>query len=183
MKKVALAFMWLFTLLTFIGGAYVLLNKGSVNAGYAVVPSVLGIACSSIFHSLKDREKEPGGTQAKWLDALMVLYFVPYSYLAVYGDITFGSMALYLLPVCAFSALCVVTVKMGSMWHLIVGNILSFVSSYACAHLFITEKWGWYFKPLTGAQIVSGISFLAMVIQFSIGIGCFIKKRRNTEDT
>ncbi len=95
----------------------------------------------------------------------MLLYFIPYSYLAVYGDVNFGSMALYLLPVAAFSLLCYVTLKAKSIWYLILGNILSFVSSYACVHLFVTEKWEWYFKPLTGEQLVTVISFLAILLQ------------------
>lgn len=33
----------IFTLLTFVGATYVLLNKGQVSAGYAVVPMVLAI--------------------------------------------------------------------------------------------------------------------------------------------
>ena len=36
-------FALIFTLLTFVGAAYVLLNKGQVSAGYAVVPMLLTI--------------------------------------------------------------------------------------------------------------------------------------------
>ena len=49
MKKLFGILSILFILLTFIGAIYVLINKGTVNAGYAVVPMVLTLACSSIF--------------------------------------------------------------------------------------------------------------------------------------
>lgn len=55
MKKIVLGFMLLFTILTFLGAGYVLVNGGRVNAGYAVVPAMFGIACSSIFHSMKGK--------------------------------------------------------------------------------------------------------------------------------
>ena len=42
-----------FVILTFIGAAYVLINKGTVNAGYAVVPSLF----CAIFSQLTISEK------------------------------------------------------------------------------------------------------------------------------
>ena len=40
MKRVALILGIIFLILTFIGGGYVLINHGQVNAGYAVIPAV-----------------------------------------------------------------------------------------------------------------------------------------------
>jgi len=37
-----------FIVLTFIGAGYVIINKGEVNAGYAVVPSLLSICFSQL---------------------------------------------------------------------------------------------------------------------------------------
>lgn len=44
---------FIFMILTFIGAGYVLLNKGQVNAGYAVIPSLF----CAIFSQLAVYEK------------------------------------------------------------------------------------------------------------------------------
>ncbi|MGN0554748.1 MAG: hypothetical protein ACI4LI_02495 [Candidatus Fimenecus sp.] len=44
MKKIAFVLSIIFTVLTFVGAVYVLINHGQVNAGYACVPMVLAIA-------------------------------------------------------------------------------------------------------------------------------------------
>lgn len=46
MKKLLLALSIIFSALTFAGAAYVLISRGTVNAGFAVVPMVLALACS-----------------------------------------------------------------------------------------------------------------------------------------
>lgn len=53
MKKVALVFSIMFIALTFVGAGYVLYNGGKVNAGYAVIPSVLALASISFYRSRK----------------------------------------------------------------------------------------------------------------------------------
>lgn len=45
MKKAALILGIIFLVLTFIGGGYVLINHGQVNAGYAVVPGTWTMIC------------------------------------------------------------------------------------------------------------------------------------------
>ena len=49
MKKIALILGIIFSVITFIGAGYVLLNHGSVNAGYACVPMVLALASFSAY--------------------------------------------------------------------------------------------------------------------------------------
>lgn len=44
-KKAAFIMGILFLILTFIGGVYVLINHGEVNAGYAVVPFLWTMIC------------------------------------------------------------------------------------------------------------------------------------------
>ncbi len=45
MKKIALILGIIFLFLTFIGGGYVFMNHGQVNAGYAVVPGLWTAIC------------------------------------------------------------------------------------------------------------------------------------------
>lgn len=52
-EKVFRILTFIFMILTFIGTGYVLLNKGQVNAGYAVIPSLF----CAIFSQLAVYEK------------------------------------------------------------------------------------------------------------------------------
>lgn len=56
--KIFMVLMIIFSLLTFIGAGYVLVNKGEVNAGYAVIPSLFGICFSTLYRSSKKTIEE-----------------------------------------------------------------------------------------------------------------------------
>ena len=53
MKKAALVLSVIFTILTFIGAGYVLYNRGQVNAGYAIIPSVFALAGIAFYRNRK----------------------------------------------------------------------------------------------------------------------------------
>ena len=53
MKKAALILGIIFLALTFVGGGYVLINHGQVNAGYAVVPGIWAMICFGFYRSGK----------------------------------------------------------------------------------------------------------------------------------
>lgn len=53
MKKIFLVLYILFSILTFCGAGYVIFHKGTVNAGYAVVPMLFAMICSEIYRSNK----------------------------------------------------------------------------------------------------------------------------------
>lgn len=57
MKKIFLALSLIFVLLTFIGAGYVLYTKGEANAGYAIIPMVISLACISLYRSKFKNEK------------------------------------------------------------------------------------------------------------------------------
>lgn len=57
MKKILFLFSIVFAILTFVGAGYVLINKGTVNAGYAVIPMMISFACSNSFIDLKNKAK------------------------------------------------------------------------------------------------------------------------------
>lgn len=59
MKKltVLMTFQILFTILTFIGAGYVLINKGQVNAGYAVIPCVIVVIFNNFIIIEKTKNK------------------------------------------------------------------------------------------------------------------------------
>ena len=53
MKKLLLILSIIFVVLTFVGAIYVLTSNGTANAGYAVVPMVIALACFSWYRSYK----------------------------------------------------------------------------------------------------------------------------------
>lgn len=53
MKRTALILGIIFLILTFVGGGYVLINHGQVNAGYAVVPGIWAMICFGFYRSGK----------------------------------------------------------------------------------------------------------------------------------
>lgn len=52
-KKLTLALSVIFTILTFAGAGYVLLNGGKVNAGYACVPMVFALISFYFYRKYK----------------------------------------------------------------------------------------------------------------------------------
>ena len=54
MVKLVLIMGIIFLILTFAGGAYVIINHGEVNAGYAIVPSIFTIICFEYYRNKKE---------------------------------------------------------------------------------------------------------------------------------
>ena len=48
----------IFTVLTFIGAGYDFINKGEVNAGYAVIPSLFSVIFSQLSISEKNKNSK-----------------------------------------------------------------------------------------------------------------------------
>lgn len=56
-EKIFKLLTFLFMILTFIGVSYVLMNRGKVNAGFAVIPSLFCIVFSQLTISEKKKNK------------------------------------------------------------------------------------------------------------------------------
>ncbi|MBQ7889303.1 MAG: hypothetical protein IJ356_06045 [Erysipelotrichaceae bacterium] len=56
MKKILLVCSIIFNTLAIIGAVYVLSLKGTVNAGYAVVPMAIGLACLSAYNAMSNKK-------------------------------------------------------------------------------------------------------------------------------
>lgn len=57
MKRILQILTLLFSLLTFIGAGYVLVNHGQVSAGYACVPCILCVACLAAARTITNDKK------------------------------------------------------------------------------------------------------------------------------
>lgn len=56
MRKILLVLTIIFAILTFIGAGYVLASKGTVNAGYSVIPGIWTVICLSGYRWYKKKK-------------------------------------------------------------------------------------------------------------------------------
>lgn len=102
-----------------------------------------------------------------WIIRILLLagFCVPYAFLAMNGDATFGTMMFYGIMVVCLWLLCWVSVRTENRPIIIIGNILSTFISYLFLTMFQTEMWQWYFKPFSPRSLLITISVIALVIQ------------------
>ncbi len=107
---------------------------------------------------------------------LLIAYCVPFAFLSVNGDATSGTMLYYGVMIAGFALLCWAAIKTNNVAILYIGNVSSFVSSYAVAKLSGLEAMGHYFKPFTSYGLIIAISIVAIIIQTVIVLICTRKK-------
>ena len=95
---------------------------------------------------------------------LLVAYCVPFAFLSVNGDATSGTMLFYGVMIAGFALLCWGALKTNNVSVLYIGNVLSFVSSYAVAKLSGLEPMGHYFKPFTAHSLIVVISVVVLIV-------------------
>lgn len=108
---------------------------------------------------------------------LLLGYCIPFVFLAMNEDATVGTLWFYLVMIIGFCGLCYFSAKTKNSWIVIVGNILSFLSSCIFAWNFQTEKWEYYFKPFLPNQLIIFETVIAVVIQLIVAV-CLVKKKR-----
>ena len=113
-------------------------------------------------------------------ELLLIGYCIPFSFLAMCGDVTFGTMWLYALLIVGMGFLCWGAVKSQSLIALVFGNALSCIVSIACVMVFQTAEWAGYFKPFTATTMVILISAAAFILQFIVW-SIATKKRKDKE--
>lgn len=111
---------------------------------------------------------------------LILGYCVPFVFLGMNEDATTGTLWFYLVMILGFGALCYYSVKTKNTFIIVLGNILSFISSCSFAWIFQTEKWEYYFKPFLPNQLIVFEAVIVFVIQIIIAI-CLRKKYKEGE--
>ena len=103
----------------------------------------------------------------KYINQVLILfgYCVPYAFFAIYGDAQLHTMIFYGFMLLAIFLLLHLSLKLKNKRLVVVGNVLSFLSSYACTSIFFTDNMGWYFKPFTSNSFLILISILILMIQ------------------
>lgn len=94
---------------------------------------------------------------------LLLAYCVPYYFFGAYGDAVSGTALYYALMLLAFALLAVLSQRARCTLVMLVGPLLSLISSCACASIFSLEEKTWYFKPFS----FHGIIILQAVLVFS----------------
>ena len=101
---------------------------------------------------------------------LLFLYCTPFVFLAMNEDATVGSLWFYLVMIIGFGILCYASLLAKSSWIVVVGNILSFISSCIFAWNFQTPKWEYYFKPFLPNTLIVFETVIAFLIQIAFVI-------------
>lgn len=115
----------------------------------------------------------------KWLVSVLLLggYCIPFVFLSTYGDATYDTMWLYVLMIVGFSLLGFCTIKSKQFAIVILGNIISFLSSYICSSQYYADEWNWYFKPFTPNMLIVIISIVAFGVQIGFALSVYKKQR------
>ncbi|WP_440897594.1 hypothetical protein ACS127_06420 [Amphibacillus sp. Q70] len=102
----------------------------------------------------------------KLIKILMLLaYCVPYVYLAMRGDYNSGTMMFYGLMIVCLGLLLWLAIKTKNVSVLIVGNVLTFSSSYFFILQNQKDDWWTYFKPFSPIGLLVSITIIILVIQ------------------
>lgn len=96
---------------------------------------------------------------------LILAYCIPFVFLAMNEDATVGTLWFYLVMIVGFGLLCFCSIKTKNYLVVVVGNVLSFISSCIFAWFFQTEKWEYYFKPFLPNQLIIFETVLVFIIQ------------------
>ena len=112
---------------------------------------------------------------------LLIAYCIPFAFLSVNGDATSGTMLFYGVMMAGFALLCWGALKTNNVAVLYMGNVLSFVSSYAVAKLSGLEPMGHYFKPFTSYSLIVAISVVVLIAHTIIVLIYSAKKRVNSK--
>lgn len=103
---------------------------------------------------------------------MLLAYCFPYVYLSMYGDSNFRTIIFYVLMMVCFGILLRMAIKKKAITILIIGNFLSFISSYIFISKYQEDNWNAYFKPFGSFDfliVMTGTAFLIqlLVIVFS----------------
>lgn len=108
---------------------------------------------------------------------LLLGYCVPYAFLSMNGDTAYDTMLLYGVMIICFALLCWLSVKTQNSVIIIVGNILSCLSSYLFILQYQMEKWEWYFKPFSANSLLILLSIMALLLQAAFAYRSWAKHK------
>lgn len=106
MKKLLFVLSIIFIILTFTGASYVLTLGGTANAGYAVIPMVFALICSSGYRPYRDKSNRNNPTKIKQLNKFRTeMGLLVGILIGVANGIGFKSMSVGLITAICYSVL------------------------------------------------------------------------------
>lgn len=105
----------------------------------------------------------------KWLPRILLLvgYCVPYAFLAMNGDAAQDTVLYYAVWLAVFTLLCRCAVRTHNRILILIGNVLSALTSSFFLLSRATEKWQWYFKPFSALGLFLCLTILALGVQLA----------------
>ncbi len=97
---------------------------------------------------------------------VVVLFCVPWAFLAPWWDAAQGGMLGYLVMLLGLGILDRLSLRGRQIWLGAAGNLISAAVSLCFAKGFLGEEWNYYFKPLTAFQLTAGLSAAAVILYF-----------------
>ncbi len=114
---------------------------------------------------------------------MLMAYCIPYVYIAMNGDATSGTMIFYGFMIIGFGILCRTAIRTHNTIILIIGNSLSFISSYfLILRKLPSEEWSCYFKPFTPVGLLVLITIVSFMIQIASIIIVKVRKASTNSD-
>lgn len=99
---------------------------------------------------------------------ILMAYCVPYVFLGMYGDYTVGTILMYVLAIAVMTGLSRYCKKTNRILIAVVGNVLSFLSSYLFTLCVATENWSYYFKAFPSTISTVYFSIAMLLIQITV---------------
>ena len=99
---------------------------------------------------------------------IILLYCVPYVFLGMYGDKIYHNLWLYGLMIVAMAGLSRYCRKTKRIHIIMIGNLLSFLSSYLLTQYLATENWNYYFKAFPSTIRTMEFSVIMLIMQIIV---------------
>jgi len=99
---------------------------------------------------------------------ILMAYCVPYVFLGMYGDYTLSTILLYVLAIAVMAGLGRYCKKTNRILIAVVGNVLSFLTSYLFTLCLATENWSYYFKAFPSTISTVYFSLAMLLIQITV---------------
>lgn len=112
---------------------------------------------------------------------IFIAYCFPYIFFAMQKDLNEWSMLGHRIAIVACIVLLLICIKTRNMMICIIGNFITYITSFLCLSNVSGEKWTWYFKPFTARGLLVFLSIALVVLQIIIYV-CYryFKKRGRT---
>lgn len=99
---------------------------------------------------------------------ILLVYCIPYVFVAMYVDFMFSFSLLYIAAIVVMAGLSRYCKKTNRIFIAVVGNILSFLTSYLFTLWFATEDWGYYFMAFPATNSTIFYSLFMLLLQITV---------------